>query len=317
MRKAAIILTAFALPMLGQIRFEEAATSAGIDFVLHNGEAGLFHQIELMLGGVAVFDYNNDGCLDIYFTNGAAPETLKKDSPKYHNRLYRGDCSMGFSDVTGDSGVAGEGYSMAVATADYDNDGNQDIYVAGVNRNILFRNRGDGTFEDVTKSAGLDGVDPKVGKLWSISAGWFDYDNDGWLDLFVSNYVRWDPLTEPRCGSAEVPLHCHPDNYTGLPHQLFHNNGDGTFEDATYSSGIGLHIGKGMGLAFADFNRDGFTDVFLANDSVRSLSLREPGRRRSDELGLSLAWPCPRRHGHCRHGRRFPGPRQRWPPRSS
>ncbi len=270
----------------GQIRFEEIAREAGIDFRLRNGESGRFRQVELMVAGVAVFDYNGDGCLDIYFTNGAALPSLRKGGPEYYNRLYRGDCKLRFTDVTAEAGVAGEGYSMAVATADYDNDGDEDIYVAGVNRNTLYRNRGDGTFEDATEAAGLTGIDAKYGKMWSISAGWIDYDNDGRLDLFISNYVLWDPRTEPRCGTAEVPLHCHPDNYRGLPHQLFRNKGDGTFEDVTYSSGVGEHIGKGMGVAFGDFNRDGSMDVFVANDSVRSFLFENEGNGKFREVGL-------------------------------
>ncbi len=276
------------LPALaaGQIRFDDVAPAAGVDFVLRNGESGRFRQVELMVAGVAVFDFNNDGCLDIYFTNGAALPSLKKTSAEFHNRLYQGDCKLGFTEVTAKAGVAGEGYAMAVATADYDNDGYQDIYIAGVNQNILYRNNGDGTFENVTEAAGVTAVDPKLGKIWGISAGWLDYDNDGWLDLFISNYVLWDPRTEPRCGTDELPLHCHPDNYRGLPNQLFRNNGDGTFEDVTYSSGIGDHIGKGMGVAFADFNRDGFSDIFVANDSVRCFLFENTGDGKFREVGL-------------------------------
>ena len=197
MRRLAWLL-AFAGAAFGRIRFEEIAREAGVEFVLRNGERGRFRQVELMVAGVAVFDYNSDGCLDIYFTNGGALPSLRKAGPEYYNRLYEGDCRLHFTDVTEKAGVADEGYSMAVATADYDNDGDEDIYVAGVNRNILYRNNGDGTFTDVTKAAGLTGIDPKYGKMWAISAGRFDYDNDGWLDLFISNYIVWDPRTEPR-----------------------------------------------------------------------------------------------------------------------
>ena len=149
---------------------------------------------------------------------------------------------------------------MAVATADYDNDGYTDIFVAGANRNILYRNRGNGTFEDVTQKAGLAVTHPKYGKMWATSAGWLDYNNDGRLDLFVSNYVVWNPRTEPHCGAADQALYCHPDNYQGLPNQLFRNNGDGTFTDVSTRSGIGNYIGKGMGVAFADVNGDGKVD---------------------------------------------------------
>jgi hypothetical protein len=233
-----------------------------------------------MTGGVAAFDYNNDGCMDIYFVNGAALPSLEKSGPSFRNRLYRNNCDMTFTDVTGQAGVAGEGYSMAVAAADFDNDGLADLFVAGVNRNILYRNLGGGRFQDVTRKAGLTGT------VWAISAGWFDYDNDGWLDLFISNYVVWDPGTEPRCGPPDAPIYCHPDSYRGLPNQLFHNNGDGTFTDVSQKSGIARHIGKGMGVAFADFDRDGFTDVFVANDSVASFLFRNQGDGTFREVGL-------------------------------
>ena len=175
---------------------------------------------------------------------------------------------------------------MAVATADFDNDGLCDIFVAGVNRNILYRNLGGGRFADVTAKAGVSGIDPKRGKMWSISAGWFDYDNDGWLDLFVSNYVAWDAANEPACGAPESRFYCHPKEYAGLPNQLFHNNHDGTFTDVSERSGIARHIGKGMGVAFADFDGDGFTDVFVANDSVRHFLFRNQGDGTFREIGL-------------------------------
>jgi hypothetical protein len=253
---------------------------------LKNAASGQFHQPELMAGGVAAFDYNNDGCMDIFFTNGATLPGLRKTGPEFYNRLYRNNCDGTFTDVTAQAGVGGEGYSMAVATADFDNDGFCDIFVAGVNRNILYRNLGDGRFEDVTAKAGLSGIDPKRGKMWSISAGWFDYDNDGWLDLFVSNYVAWDPAAEPPCGSSDSRFYCHPNTYRGLPDQLFHNNRDGTFTDVSESSGIARYIGKGMGVAFADLDGDGFTDVFVANDSVRHFLFHNQGDGTFREIGL-------------------------------
>jgi hypothetical protein len=191
--------------LTAQIRFEDVGGKAGLTFKLANAAAGNYHQIELMPGGVAVLDYDNDGCMDIYFTNGAAQPTLLKSAPEYHNRLFRNNCNMTFTDVTEKAGVAGEGYSMGVAVADYNNDGFPDIFITGVNRNILYRNRGDGTFEDVTVKAGLEGLDRRYGRMWSLAAGWFDYDNDGYLDLFVTNYVAWDPLRLPPerlCGAA-------------------------------------------------------------------------------------------------------------------
>ena len=278
------------LPLLlsAQIRFEDVAQRAGISFKLSNGATGRAHQIELMPGGVAALDFNNDGCMDIFFTNGAMSPSLDKSRPEFHNRLFKNNCDGTFTDVTDRAGVAGYGYSMAVAVADYDNDGFPDIFVAGVDHNILYHNLRNGSFEDVTRKAGLEGVDPKYGKMWSISAGWFDADNDGFLDLFVSNYVAWDPKTELFCGTPSTPLYCHPDNYHGRPNQLFRNNHDGTFTDISQSSGIAKSIGKSMGVAFGDFNRDGLMDVFVANDSTRNLLFQNQGNGRFREVGLEM-----------------------------
>jgi hypothetical protein len=250
---------------------------------LKNSETGKFHQIELMGGGVAALDYNNDGCMDIFFTNGAAIPGLKKSAPEFANGFFRNNCDMTFTDVTKEAGLAGEGYSMAVATADFDNDGFTDIFVSGVDRNILYRNLGNGHFADVTQRAGVAGGQPKP---WSVSSGWLDYDNDGWLDLFVTNYVAWDADKEPQCGSIGQQFYCHPSQYKGLPNQLFHNNHDGTFTDVSLKSGIGAHVGKGMGVAFADMDGDGFTDIFVANDSVRSFLFHNEGNGTFREIGL-------------------------------
>ena len=267
------------------IRFEEIAAKSGLRFVLQNGEAGGFHQIELTLGGVAALDYNHDGCTDIFFTNGAAIPSLRKAGPQYSNRLFRNNCNLTFTDVTNESGLAGEGYSMAVASADWDNDGYSDLFVAGVKGNTLYRNLGNGRFRDVTASAGL-APDPKFGHRWAVSAGWLDYDHDGRLDLFVSNYVVWDAEKEPRCGTPERQYYCHPNAYQGLPNQLWHNNGNGTFSDVSQASGIGGHTGKGMGVAFADMDGDGLTDIFVANDSVRGVLFHNQGHGKFEEIGL-------------------------------
>lgn len=266
------------------IRFEEIARKAGLNFETRNGAKGRFNQIELMGGGVAVLDYNNDGCMDIFFTNGAEIPSLRKTGPEFHNRLFRNNCDMTFTDVTEEAGLAGEGYSMAVAAADFDNDGFTDLFVAGVHRNFLYRNLGNGHFADVSAKAGLNAAG--VENPWSISAGWIDYDNDGWLDLFISNYVVWDAATEPRCGTAEQQFYCHPDVYQGMPGQLLHNNRDGTFTDVSRQSGIGNYAGKGMGVAFADIDGDGFTDIFVANDSSRNFLFHNQGDGTFREIAL-------------------------------
>jgi hypothetical protein len=256
------------LILVAPIAFEDVAAQAGLNFSQRNGATGHFYQPEIMIAGVAVLDYNHDGCTDIFFANGATLPGLVKTGPEYSNRLYRNNCNLTFTDVTLQAGLAGQGFSMGVAAADYDNDGNVDLFVAGLHGNTLYRNRGDGTFEDVTGRAGLRMSEAESSKHWSVAAGWFDYDNDGWLDLFVSNYVEWTPELDPGCRLQGKPYYCHPRVFKGIPNQLFHNNRDGTFTDVSTKSGIARSTGKGMGVVFGDFNGDGLTDVFVANDSV-------------------------------------------------
>jgi hypothetical protein len=281
---AAALVTAF--PAADEIAFRDTAENAGIDFVLKNDATPKKYQIETMPAGVAVLDYNNDGCEDLYFINGAAIPSLRKLDRSYWNRLYRNNCEGGFRDVTEEAGVAAEGYSMAVAAADYDNDGWTDLFIAGVHRNILFHNNGNGTFSEVTGRAGLAGGGPD--KPWSISAGWFDFDNDGHLDLFVSNYCQWAPDKDPYCGLVKpgYRTYCHPKYFAGLPNMLYRNNGDGTFTDVSVASGIAAHTGKGMGVAFADYDGDGRMDVFVANDTVPNFLFHNDGNGKFTECGL-------------------------------
>jgi tetratricopeptide (TPR) repeat protein len=278
---------------IAPIRFRDVAERSQLDFVLRNDASARKYQIETMTGGVAALDYDGDGWTDLYFINGAELPVMRKSSPKFWNRLYRNNRDGTFVDVTEKAGVGGAGYSMGVAVADYDNDGDQDIFVAGVNRNILFRNGGDGRFDDVTEKAGLTGVDPqrgqKIDKPWSVSSAWLDYDNDGDLDLFVVNYCKWTPDSDPYCGATKEGwrTYCFPDRYEGLPNQLFRNNGDGTFADVSSQSGIGKHIGKGMGVAVADYDDDGFIDVFVANDTLPNFLFHNNGRGGFEEVGLA------------------------------
>ena len=263
-------VAAWAAPPLtfDPIVFEEVAAKRGVRFVTNSGRTQRKHQPETMVAGVALLDYNNDGWLDIYVVNGANMTSLEKTGPEHWNRLYRNNGDGTFTDVTEAAGVAGRGYDLGVATGDYDNDGYTDIFVAGLRRNTLFHNNGNGTFTDVTEAAGLAQPDPKYGRLWAVAAAFVDYDHDGWLDLFVSNYCAWDPAHEPLCGRPESPDYCHPKEYQGLPNSLFHNNRNGTFTDVSVPSGIRAHIGKGMGIGVADFDDDGWMDLFVANDTL-------------------------------------------------
>ena len=270
----------------GPIEFENVIDRTGITFMMNNSVTPEKHQVETMIAGVALFDYNNDGLLDIYFVNGARLPDMDKSDPKFFNRLYRNNGDGTFTDVTGKAGVRGEGFSMGVAAGDYDNDGYVDLYVTGVNRNQLLHNNGDGTFTDVTEKAGVAGMHPKLGKTWAISAGWFDYDNDGLLDLVVINYVNWNIATEKPCAVDRVRSYCSPDSYTGQPAILYHNNGDGTFTDVSEGSGIGKHVGKGMGVAFADYDGDGYTDMFVSNDTYRNFLFHNERNGTFREVGV-------------------------------
>jgi hypothetical protein len=257
----------------------DVARSLGIDFRLENSPTTQKYLPETMGGGVAVFDYDNDGRLDIFFTNGAQiddpmPEGKKaeKTSPRYYNRLFHQNVDGTFTDVTERAGVAGSGYSMGVAVGDYDNDGFEDLFVTGLDRTILYHNNGDGTFTDVTAKSGT------ATSGWSASAGFFDYDNDGKLDLFVDRYLDWSFATNLPCGSAATGRqYCHPLTYKGVTSVLYHNNGDGTFTDVSEKAGIARFRGRGLGVAFADYDNDGWTDVYVANDSTQSFLYHNNG----------------------------------------
>ncbi len=251
--------------------------ASGIKFQLKNSVSPQRYSIETMLGGMALFDYNNDGLLDIFFTNGAAIPSLDKSDPSYWNRLYRNNGDGTFTDVTEQAGVKGVGYSMGVAAGDYDNDGFVDLYVAGVNRNQLLHNNGDGTFTDVTDKAGASGRTAGGGKPWAVAAGWFDYNNDGLLDLLVINYLDYDIANCKLCSIDGISTYCAPGNFKGTANILYRNNGNGTFTDVSESSHIGQYAGKGMGLAFADYDNDGFSDVFVSNDTFPNFLLHNNG----------------------------------------
>ncbi len=264
-----------------------------IPFVLDNSETPRRHAPETMAGGVAVFDYDKDGDLDIFFANGADIKTLKKTGPNYWNRLFANDGRGNFTDVTERAGLAGIGYDTGVAVGDYDNDGDKDLFLAGVHRYGFYRNNGDGTFTEITKEAGLAEPDPKFGPLWAVGGAFLDVNNDGLLDLFVVNYLVWNPETEPECKYGDALEYCHPRLYNELPNRLYLNQGDGAFRDVSAESGIRAHPGKGMGAAIADYDGDGLLDIFVANDKLFNFLFRNKGGGRFDEIafeaGVALA----------------------------
>jgi len=260
-----------------EIHFDNIHEGSTISFNLRNGVSAKRYSIETMGGGVAVFDYNNDGLLDIFFANGAEIPSLEKTSPEYYNRLYRNNGDGTFTDVTAGAGLQGIGYSIGAAAGDYDNDGFVDLYVAGVNRNQLFHNNGDGSFIDVTAKAGVAGTVANHGKVWAVTAGWFDYNNDGLLDLFVVNYLDYNLNTAPQCHFEAITIYCSPNDFRGMPNILYRNNGDGTFTDVSEPSHISRYAGKGMGVAFADYDNDGFTDIFVSNDTFPNYLLHNNG----------------------------------------
>ena len=257
------------------VQFTDITQPVKVDFKHENSPTASKYLIETMGGGVALFDYDNDGRLDIFFTNGALltdpmPEGRRPDKSdkKFWNRLYHQNADVTFTDVTERAGLTGmpQGYySMGVAVGDYDNDGYEDLYVTGYGGNILYHNNGNGTFTDVTAKAGVQAGG------WSASAGFLDYDNDGKLDLVVTRYLDWSFKTNKYCGEKPpgYRAYCHPDNYEGQSDILYHNNGDGTFTDVSEKAGISNPRGKGLGVAFADYDGDGYTDIFVANDSVQ------------------------------------------------
>jgi len=250
-----------------------------------------------MCGGVAAFDFDNDGREDLFFTNGASLPQLVKSDPSFYNVLLRNKGDGTFEDVTSSSGLAGAriGYSFGVAAGDYDNDGHEDLFIAGAGRNTLYRNNGDGTFTDVTPGSGLDDKPPN---LLSVGAAWFDFDNDGLLDLIVSNYTTWSPASDQRCtqdspGTHSVPQgagspesYCSPKLYSSVSPRLYHNIGRGRFKDVTAVAGLGNALGKGMGISVADFSGHGRMDIFIANDTERNFLFVNQGDGTFREEGL-------------------------------
>jgi len=255
---------AHALENKTSVRFADIRKEAGITFVQDSTESDQKYYLETMGTGVGWIDYDQDGLMDLYFVESGATDAYKPAKP-LRSALYRNNGDGTFTDVTEKAGVGGEGhYGQGVAVGDFDNDGYPDLYVTGYGRAILYHNNGNGTFTDVTAKAGV----ADEGN-WSTSAGWFDFDRDGWLDLVVTNYIDWSPKDNPWCGEHEPGYrsYCTPNIYHGLKTKLYRNNHDGTFTDVSEKSGVGVPEAKGMGLVLADLNDDGWPDIAIANDT--------------------------------------------------
>ncbi|MGB7546208.1 MAG: CRTAC1 family protein [Terracidiphilus sp.] len=272
---------------MGPIQFEEIAARSGLHYVTDTANTKNKNQPQTMVAGVALLDYDGDGYLDVYLVGGASIPSLIKDSPVYWNRLFHNNHDGTFTDVTVTAGLAGSGYGSGVAVGDYDNDGRPDIFLANVTGNQLFHNNGDGTFTDVTAKAGLGGAKLNGKKMWSVGAGWFDYNNDGLLDLFVVNYCVWEVNKDPVCLLKEgVRGFCHPKLYAPLHNTLYRNNGDGTFTDVSSETGIAQYFGKGMSVTFADYDGDGYLDAFVTNDTTPNFLFHNLHGKKFEEVAV-------------------------------
>lgn len=272
------------------VTFTDITAQTGINFRHYASPTSVKYLPETMGAGVALIDYDNDGRLDVFFTNGAQildpmpkGKAMEKNDPKYWNRLYHQKADGTFEDATEKAGVKGEGYAFGAAVGDYDQDGFEDLFVTRYGGATLYHNDGNGTFADVTKktNAGIDG--------WATSAGFFDYDRDGRLDIFVARYVQWDfEKGNIFCGDSRpgYRAYCHPDNFQPSTDVLLHQKTDGTFENASEKSKITESKGKALGVAFADFDGDGWTDVFVANDNIEQQLFRNKGDGTFEELAL-------------------------------
>jgi len=272
LKQVGVLSAGLALPASWQppqpknaISLVDIVPSAGITFRHDNAASPEKYLIETMGSGCGWIDFDQNGLFDIYLVNGAATQVYKPQFP-LRSALYRNNGDGTFTDVTTKAGVGAEGlFGMGIAVGDYDNDGFPDLFVLGYGRCILYHNNGDGTFTDVTARAGVE----NIGR-WASSAAWFDYDNDGRLDLVIANYVDWSPERNFYCGDRGPGMrsYCHPDDFHGQAPTLFHNNGDGTFTDVSKSSGIGLKGGNGLGVVTFDYDNDGWQDIFIANDHM-------------------------------------------------
>lgn len=277
---AAMLLSGALPPAV--VTFTDIAPTAGINFVHDNAWTPEKYLIESMGAGCAWIDYDQDGLMDLYLVNGAATKVYTPKQP-LRSALYRNNGDGTFTDVTQSAGVGADGlFGMGVAVGDYDNDGFPDLFVLGYDRCILYHNNGNRTFTDVTARAKVQNRG-----LWASSAAWFDYDNDGRLDLIIANYVDWTPERNFYCGDQGPGMraYCHPNVFHGQPAALYHNNGDGTFADASQSSGIGPKAANGLGVVTFDYNNDGWQDVFISNDAQPNHLFQNKGDGTFREVG--------------------------------
>jgi hypothetical protein len=265
--------------------FIDVAARSNFSYRSNNDFHGRKYFQQPMCGGVAVLDYDGDGWVDIFVTNGAKLPELRKTGSQFYHCLLRNKGGGEFEDVTAKAGLAGEhlDFSYGVAAGDYDNDGWPDLFIANTGKNTLYRNNGRGAFTDVTEASGLGTKPPET---LSVQGAWLDYDNDGLLDLALSNYTVWTPAKDRRCQRGDVDIYCSPTTYASVPPRLYHNLGGGKFEDVTAKSGFGTVSGKGMGIAIADFNSDGWSDVFIANDTEPNFLFLNQGNGSFKEVGL-------------------------------
>lgn len=259
----------------GRVLFSDYTERSGIDFLHHQAEDVIDSLPQVIGSGVCMFDYNNDGNMDVYLVNGSGYTYYYGEKPWWYkpptNVLYQNNGNGQFTDVTKRAGTGHTGWGMGCAVGNYNNDGFQDIYVTYYGKNVLYKNNGNGTFTNVTDKAGVGGKKDK----WSTSVAWADYDNDGWLDLYVVNYIKFDKYMNPGEFSSAYQM---PTNllmnskiYTGSPNILFHNNKDGTFTDITKKAGVEDSAGKGMGVIFSDFDNDRDPDIYVVNDGARNV----------------------------------------------
>lgn len=259
---------------VGPVRPVRFTRRNSLDFILEHFPTAEKHLPSTMAGGLAVFDFDNDGLADIFFANGAELPSFQKSKPKFWNRLYRNRGGWRFEDVTEQQGLAGEGFAFGAAAGDFDNDGRIDLFVPAMPRSLLYRNTGSG-FVEVSQQAGIQTSG------WPIAGAWLDYDHDGHLDLFVVSYLAWRPDMNKYCGdqAKSIRVYCHPSYYDGLSNRLYRNRGNGTFEDVSESTGISQHIGKGMSAAVLDADSDGWPDIFVTNDTRPNFLFRNNGGR--------------------------------------